>query len=306
MRTSYLFANQKDKKQHSADLMLTFLDVYASLLNSFFRYIGSEMELKNLNKVLEDKVLEKTKVNLEISNSLIGQEKLVMLGELSAGIAHDLNTPLGSIKASSESVGSILNSIMTNSIDISPKQIALIDSVLQLNPLPNVFLRTREAKKATNSISDYFLENKGESYPELSKMIAQLGLNLSHKKIIDDIFQQNNPQKIVALLKQYITAHTLIEVIESSTDNASSVVSNLNRFVKQDLDQIKERLNLKASINVLEPLFRYRIKNNFQFSVAIPEDHFVYGIEMDLFQVWSNLMKMLWMPLIKRIILHQN
>lgn len=281
----------KSRNLYPENLLLTFLDVYASLLNSFLRYIGSEMELKNLNRVLEDKVLEKTKINLEISNSLIGQEKLVMLGELSAGIAHDLNTPLGSIKASSESVGALLNSIMKNSLDIKPAQVQLITKVLQIDPLPDIFLRTREARKATTQISQYLMEIYGDTAPNLSKMIANLGLNIAHKEIIKDIFRQEEPDKIITLLREYITAHTLINVIESSTDNASTVVSNLNRFVKQDLDQIKEPLNLKASVNVLEPLFRYRIKNQFNFSVSISDDHFVYGIEMDLFQVWSNLMK---------------
>ena len=68
-------------------------------------------ELADINLSLEKKVLEKTKKNIDLSRSILEQEKLVTIGELSAGIAHDLNTPLGVIRVGSDNVSFILDKL---------------------------------------------------------------------------------------------------------------------------------------------------------------------------------------------------
>jgi hypothetical protein len=102
------------------------LEVYFTLYSNYCQGKAFETELKLLNKTLENKVLEKTRVNLEISNTLIAQDKLVTIGELSAGVAHDLNTPLAAIKAASQNLGSILESLIIELKGISSDELNFI------------------------------------------------------------------------------------------------------------------------------------------------------------------------------------
>ena len=46
---------------------------------------------------------------MELASSLRDQEKMVTIGELASGVAHDLNTPLGAIKSGTENVSYTLD-----------------------------------------------------------------------------------------------------------------------------------------------------------------------------------------------------
>ncbi len=54
-------------------------------------------ELIEWGKTLEKKVLERTRELTEVQASLVQSEKLASLGKLAAGIAHEINNPLGGI-----------------------------------------------------------------------------------------------------------------------------------------------------------------------------------------------------------------
>ncbi|MBM3430647.1 MAG: PAS domain S-box protein, partial [Bacteroidetes bacterium] len=51
----------------------------------------SKKKIENVNASLEQRVAENTQKNIDLSKSIIEQEKFATIGEISAGIAHDLN-----------------------------------------------------------------------------------------------------------------------------------------------------------------------------------------------------------------------
>jgi len=58
---------------------------------------AANMELVNWGKTLEKKVEQRTEELTKMQASLIQSEKLASLGKLSAGVAHEINNPLGGI-----------------------------------------------------------------------------------------------------------------------------------------------------------------------------------------------------------------
>ena len=74
----------------------------------------AETEIRKYSKNLEDIVIDRTKEIQNMQEELIRSEKLVVLGQLSGGIAHELRNPLSSIK----NVSYFLNMVLE---DQSPK-----------------------------------------------------------------------------------------------------------------------------------------------------------------------------------------
>jgi Signal transduction histidine kinase regulating C4-dicarboxylate transport system len=62
------------------------------------------LSLENLLKTLEERVKERTKELEKAHQTLLQQEKMATLGTMISGIAHELNTPIGVIQASSKQI----------------------------------------------------------------------------------------------------------------------------------------------------------------------------------------------------------
>ncbi|MDX1496401.1 MAG: DAHL domain-containing protein [Salinisphaeraceae bacterium] len=97
-------------------MLLVILAYLAYRLRNSFRDLDrANAELQNTNEHLEEMVAERTKdlestlSELKESQSqLIQSEKMASLGQMVAGVAHEINTPLGYVRSNTEILGSSL------------------------------------------------------------------------------------------------------------------------------------------------------------------------------------------------------
>jgi len=263
------------------------------MLNVYFRKGKEfELELRELNKTLEAKVLEKTRVNLEISNSLIAQDKLVTIGELAAGVAHDLNTPLASIKAASQNIRMVQPELFTKVQQLSPKELNFIFDTINLYPDHSIFRGSIEKLQSAKIIKEKLEKLTGKpDEQQLASLVAEAGFLPENERFLEEIIQFSNPGEVLSVMKDLFMLNSFLGGIESSVDRSSDVISNLSRFIREDLTQKKELIDLSNSLKIVEALFRFRLRGNIDLITEVPSGLKIMGIEMKLFQVWTNLVK---------------
>ncbi len=72
---------------------------YEQLVHTNHRLMESERRYRNLARDLEKKVEERTTALQQAYNRMLQQEKLAAVGQLAAGMAHEINTPLGFVRS---------------------------------------------------------------------------------------------------------------------------------------------------------------------------------------------------------------
>ena len=254
----------------------------------------SEQELKVINETLEQKVLENTKKNLDLSKSIVEQEKLATIGEISAGIAHDLNTPLGAIKVGTESVQYTFETIMRDLVSkctVEQKEMAIQFSK---NRKVEVYIGglqlLRERKEMVASLEAVY----GNNFPDL-QMVAELlvkcRIQPNETDIISTIIGWNNPVDVLELFYNVQIICSLLETIKTSVDKASKVVKDIRSFIKTETSADRTRVNLRENIFTVLSIFNYELKRNIQLQFDVSEKINIDGYDIKLFQLWSNLIK---------------
>lgn len=77
---------------------ITPLELLAGIVHNASKHKASELQLRELNATLEQRVADRTHELQAAEASMYLQEKLASIGQLAAGIAHELNNPIGFIQ----------------------------------------------------------------------------------------------------------------------------------------------------------------------------------------------------------------
>jgi PAS domain S-box-containing protein len=260
-------------------------------------YIGV---FSDITKQREDKNnLEKTAIALENSlnelknaqNKLIESEKLTALGQLIAGISHEINSPLGAIKSSSDN---ILQSIK-NVIEQAPKLESLLNNeekelFIQLKsvlPIEISLLSIKEQRKLKKEIQKQ-LEDMGiENSRHFADKFSQF--NVFDIKPYKNLLTHKNAEFIIdTLFEEYLTM-TNIHNIKHSVNRASKTIYALKKFAHFDHDREGVEEKIEDSINNILVLFSHNLKQGIEVIKEYSSLEPIFCYPDELAQVWMNI-----------------
>ena len=294
--------SENERKGFFTDLHLRVLMTISNLLSQKISALEEQktkeklqLEILEINANLERRVAEETNRNLELTKSMSDQEKLVTIGEIASGIAHDLNTPLGAIKIGAESIRYTLDNLFGNIVSKcseSQINIALNRSIERQGEL---FVGGLQQRKEMKEL-ELFLTEK---YPRLddtarAKMVSMLVKTRvlpDQEEFIEQVFQANNPFEFLELIYSLQIVRNFIETILTSSDRATNVVQDLRSFIKDQRNSDKGPVNLYDNINTVLNVFNYDIKRSVELIFNVDRTLFIDGFDIKLFQLWSNIIK---------------
>lgn len=294
--------SENERKGFFTDLHLRVLMTISNLLSQKISALEEQKskeklqaEILQINSELEERVIEETNRNLELTKSMSDQEKLVTIGEIASGIAHDLNTPLGAIKIGAESIRYTLDNLFGNIVSKcseSQINIALNRSIERQGELFVGGLQQRKEMKAL----ELFLT---ERYPELDdtaraklvSMLVKTRVLPDQEEFIEQVLQANNPFEFLELIYSLQIVRNFIETILTSSDRATNVIQDLRSFIKDQRNSDKGPVNLYDNINTVLNVFNYDIKRSVELIFNVDRTLFIYGFDIKLFQLWSNIIK---------------
>lgn len=294
--------SENERKGFFTELHLRVLMTISNLLSQKISALEEQKskeklqrEILDINADLERRVAEETNRNLELTKSMSDQEKLVTIGEIASGIAHDLNTPLGAIKIGAESIRFTLDNLFGNVVSKcteSQINIALNRSIERQGEL---FVGGLQQRKEMKAIDIYL----AEKYPDVAldarakyvAMLVKTRVLPDQEEFIEQVMRATNPFEFLELIYSLQIVRNFIETILTSSDRATNVVQDLRSFIKDQRNSDKGPVNLFDNINTVLNVFNYEIKRSVELLFDVDRGLFVDGFDIKLFQLWSNIIK---------------
>jgi PAS domain S-box-containing protein len=292
-----LIKNHRIFSDDEKEILVLFSQMIVNVYNRI-EYIrdlnNSKLEIEEINATLELRVAENTKKNLDLSMSIVEQEKMATIGEISAGIAHDLNTPLSTIKVGSDNVRSIVETIFTKKILLlTENQLSRILKRIQTNQV-EMFVGGLQLRREKVEMIEFLSKNHDLDSAEQEKMadlLVKARVSKEDTFEIKYLIETENRIENLEVLYQLQMVFSQLASIKNSSDKAVKVVQDVRAFIKGENQQEKRVFNLKDNLSTVLGIFNYELKKEVDLQFKIDESIELYGFEIKLFQLWSNLVK---------------
>jgi len=282
-------------------------DTLDELKREIAERIGAETEIKRLNEGLEMTIRERT-LELEKSNDELGgtirdlqatrdqlveSEKMAVLGQLVAGIAHELNTPLGAITSSNQN--------FIEALDRTLRKLPALLAALSEREL--AFFMTLYGMAADPARSpDAILGDRGANSRLMAKLQA-LGVE-DPFCMADDLLEigfSGDPavysREIVSpraadLVRVANEISWLIrssKIIETASEKASKVIQALKTYMRLDIAGETTVVDIRGEIDVILTLYYNKLKQGIEIRKEYEEVPRLRCHRDRLNQVWVNL-----------------
>lgn len=251
-------------------------------------------QILDVNKTLETRIEEEMDKSSQLTQSMATMDKMAMIGELTSGLAHDLNTPLGAIRVGAESVRYTLENLFKHVLEGNSIEQVHFACSRAVESNVNMFVGGLQSMREKKEIGEY-LEQKYGNINNKESLVAQFvkaRVTISDPETIEKVMQSDDPVDFLELIYHIQAIRAFIDTIMEAGEKAGSVVKSLRFYLKEGASQEQVEVDIKENIMTVVNVFNHMINEyEIQLTLDLQENLLIEGFPNRLYQLWSNLLK---------------
>ena len=238
---------------------------------------------------LEARVRQRTAQLEAARDKVVLAEKLASLGQLTAGIAHGLNTPLAVILSANRMLVQDLQVSILPMVQVvasmTPRQTrafeALAGACITANP--QEVTRTERRKLLA------LLEGTSVAgMPRLADLIGEFGLTDLQEEL-SVLLEMEDAVAAAATLADLGRMRRSTVMIERATENATAVVGALQEYARTEADDLVENVEIRRELDHVLRFFDHRIRGRVEVVVQEEQGVVVQTVPQALRHIWMIL-----------------